>query len=95
MYYTSDPESHAASKDETYAQRQSSAGPTSSMVGQHWTGTAPMSRVYRDVDRKVWLYNLEYNRVVGLKNPLFSRSDIHRIAHTVGFFGYNFQSTIT
>ena len=73
MYYTS--VSHA-SKDETYAQRRSSAGPTSSMVGQHWTSTVPMSRVYRDVSRKLWLYSLDYNRVVGVKTPLFSRSAI-------------------
>ena len=28
-----------------------------------------MSRVCRDVYRNVWLYNLDYNRVVGVKHP--------------------------
>ena len=67
-YITSDLKWHA-SKDETYAQRRSSAGPTSSMVGQHWTSTAPMSRGCRGVHRKVWLYNLDYNRGFGCENP--------------------------
>ena len=53
-------------KDETHAQRQASAGPTSSMVDQHWASIAPMSRVCKDVYRKVWLYNLDYNRVEGV-----------------------------
>ena len=58
----------------TYAQRRSCAGPTSSIVGQHWTS------VCRDVYRNVWLYNLDYHTVVGVRTPLFSRSAIHSIA---------------
>ena len=75
MYYTSD-------------LKDMPAGPTWTIVGQHWTSTAPMSRVCRDVYRNVWLYNLDYNRVVGVNTPLFSRSAIYHvycISQTVGY----------